>query len=69
MTWLSYSLAKCPVLGAGCRWWAFACSHGGDVVCVEGAAGSVLWRTALDGRCEAGLVVLPDLRCRLAPTR
>jgi hypothetical protein len=55
-------------VGAGFSWWAFACSHGGDVVCVEGAGGRVRWRTALKGRCEAGLSVLPDLRYLLSLT-
>ena len=43
-------------------WFALACSHGGDVVGVDGVSGGVRWRTALPGRCEAGLAVTPDLR-------
>ena len=43
-------------------WWALSCSHGGDVVCVDGGTGRVAWRACLPGRCEAGLTVTSDLR-------
>jgi hypothetical protein len=47
------------------RWYAFACSHGGDVVCVEGKSGSLIWRTLLDGRANVGLALTGDLQARL----
>lgn len=43
-------------------WWAFGCSHGGEVVCIEGVTGNVVWRAELSGRCDAGLAVTHDLR-------
>lgn len=43
-------------------WWAFGCSHGGEVVCVDGVTGSAVWRADLPGRCDAGLAVTHDLR-------
>jgi len=40
--------------------WVFACSHGGDVVCVEGHSGKAVWRRALPARAEAGLTITSD---------
>ncbi|DBA85609.1 TPA: hypothetical protein ACH3X1_005188 [Trebouxia sp. C0004] len=40
--------------------WVFACSHGGDVVCVEGHSGRAVWRRALPARAEAGLTIASD---------
>ena len=40
--------------------WVFACSHGGDVVCVEGQSGRAVWRRALPARAEAGLTITSD---------
>ena len=45
--------------------WVFACSHGGDVVCVEGRSGGVVWEGQVEGRAEAGLTVSPDCRVSL----
>lgn len=41
----------------------FACSHGGEVACVDGRTGDAVWRAILPGRCDAGLAILHDLRC------
>ena len=40
--------------------WVFACSHGGDVVCVEGQTGKAVWQTVLPARAEAGLTITSD---------
>ena len=45
--------------------WVFACSHGGDVVCVEGRSGGVVWEGQVEGRAEAGLTISPDCRVSL----
>ena len=42
------------------REWVFACSHGGDVVCVEGQSGRAVWQAALLARAEAGLTITSD---------
>ncbi len=47
--------------------WVFACSHGGDVVCVEGQSGRGVWRRALPARAEAGLTITSD--CQVSDTR
>jgi len=47
--------------------WVFACSHGGDVVCVEGQSGRAVWRTTLPARAEAGLTITSD--CQVSDTR
>jgi hypothetical protein len=50
---------------AGGRWFALACSHGGDVVCVDGASGARVWDAALPGRADAGLALAADLQARI----
>ena len=40
--------------------WVFACSHGGDVVCVDGHSGRAVWRRVLPARAEAGLTITSD---------
>ena len=50
-------------MGNAGAWWAFACSHGGEAACVDGAAGLPVWRARLPGRCDLGLAVTHDLRC------
>ena len=49
--------------------WVFACSHGGDVVCVEGQQGRAIWRVLLPARAEAGLAITPDCQVnqKMAP--
>jgi hypothetical protein len=34
----------------------FACSHAGDVVCLEAGSGRALWRAGVAGRADAGVV-------------
>ena len=46
------------------RWYAFASSHGGDVVCVEGASGRLIWRALLSGRANIGLALTAGLQAR-----
>ena len=48
----------------GWRWYALACSHGGDVVCIEGRTGGRVWGGRLPGRANAGLAVTADLQAR-----
>ena len=48
--------------GAEVQWWAFACSHGGEVVCADGSCGEAVWRAQLPGRADAGLAVTADLK-------
>ena len=48
--------------GAEVHWWAFACSHGGEVVCADGGCGEAVWRAQLPGRADAGLAVTADLK-------
>ena len=45
-----------------CRWYAFGCSHGGDVVCVDGASGQPVWRTRLEDRANTGMALTGDLQ-------
>ena len=47
--------------------WVFACSHGGDVLCVEGHSGRAVWRSTLPARAEAGLTITSD--CQVSYTR
>ena len=47
--------------GAKMQWWAFACSHGGEIACIEGISGKPVWKTELPGRAEAGMAVSNDL--------
>lgn len=49
--------------GWGC--YALACSHGGDVVCVEASRGALVWRATLLGRADAGLAVTADMQAWL----
>ena len=42
--------------------WVFACSHGGDVVCVHGQSGRAVWQTILPARAEAGLTITSDCK-------
>ena len=44
------------------REWVLACSHGGDVVCVDGQSGRAVWRAVLPARAEAGLTVTSDCK-------
>ncbi|CAL8461978.1 g1509 [Coccomyxa elongata] len=44
------------------RWYAFGCSHGGDVVCIDGASGSPVWKTCIEGRAESGLTLTGSLQ-------
>lgn len=48
--------------------WVIACSHGGHVICVDGATGVQRWLTLLPGRCEAGMAVARDLRSSPPPS-
>ncbi len=50
---------------AGGRCFALACSHGGGVVCVDGASGARVWGAALPGRADAGLALTADLQARV----
>lgn len=45
--------------------WVFACSHGGDVVCVEGHLGGLVWEGQLPGRADAGLTISSDCKVPL----
>ena len=51
----------------GLRWgcYALACSHGGDVVCVDAGRGALVWRATLPGRADAGLAVTADMQACL----
>ncbi|KAK9798616.1 hypothetical protein WJX73_010119 [Symbiochloris irregularis] len=42
--------------------YAYACSHGGDVVCVNVASGGTVWRTALDERADVGMAIFRNLQ-------
>lgn len=42
------------------RWWVYACSHGGDVVAVEGVSGEPVWETRLPARLNAGMALSQD---------
>lgn len=42
--------------------YAFACSHGGEVMCVEVATGNAVWRTMLGDRADAGMAMFGDLQ-------
>ncbi|KAK9862387.1 hypothetical protein WJX84_006241 [Apatococcus fuscideae] len=42
------------------RWWTFACSHGGDVIAVDGPSGETVWETCVPGRAAAGLALSKD---------
>ena len=44
------------------REWVFACSHGGDVVCMDGQSGRAVWRAELPARAEAGLTTTSDCK-------
>lgn len=62
--WYKWRLSQaylCLIVYAS-RWFAFACSHGGDVVCVEGETGRLIWTTAINGRAESGLTLTGDLK-------
>ena len=48
--------------GAEVHWWAFACSHSGEVLCSDGSCGEAVWRAQLPGRADAGLAVTADLK-------
>ena len=45
--------------------WVFGCSHGGDVVCVEGHSGRAVWGAVLPARAEAGLSITADCKVSL----
>lgn len=53
---------RVPEAGPGWGCYALACSHGGDVVCVEGTQGALVWRATLPGRADAGLAVTADMQ-------
>ena len=40
----------------------FACSHGGDVACINADTGRQIWNTDLPGHLDAGLTVSQDLK-------
>ncbi|EIE25078.1 acetyl-CoA synthetase-like protein [Coccomyxa subellipsoidea C-169] len=44
------------------RWFVLGCSHGGDVVCIDGPSGTPLWRSTIGGRAESGLTLTGDLQ-------
>eukprot|EP00884_Botryococcus_braunii_P022368 jgi/Botrbrau1/8815/Bobra.0335s0005.1 len=44
------------------KWWVWACSHGGSVVCVYGPSGKTVWRVELGSRAETGLVLTSNLQ-------
>lgn len=44
------------------RWYAFGCSHGGDIVCLDGETGAKIWETSVLGRAESGLVLSANLK-------
>lgn len=46
------------------RWYAFCCSHGGNVVCIDGGTGAKIWETSVTGRAESGLALSADLKVR-----
>jgi hypothetical protein len=48
------------------RCFAFACSHGGDVVCIEGSTGRLIWTSIIQGRAESGLTLTADLQVSIA---
>ena len=48
-----------------CRWYAFGCSHGGDVVCIDGFSGKLVWRTRLEARANTGMALTDDLQARI----
>ena len=56
---------RVPGEGPGWGCYALACSHGGDVVCVEARRGLLVWRTTLPGRADAGLAVTADMQAWL----
>ena len=45
-----------------CRWFAFGCSHGREVVCVDGHTGAEVWRTLVTGRADIGMALTADLK-------
>ena len=47
------------------EWWVYACSHGGDVVAVDGASGEPVWETRLPARLNAGMTLSKD--CSVSP--
>lgn len=62
-------LTQSPSMSArlpGWRWYALACSHGGDVVCIEGWTGARVWGARLPGRADTGLAVMADLQALLS---
>lgn len=65
-------LTQNPSMSAGLpgwRWYALACSHGGDVVCIEGRTGARVWGARLPGRADIGLAVLADLQALLSKVK
>ena len=47
-------------LQCGQRWWVFACSHGGNVIAVDGPSGETVWETSVPGRASAGIAIGND---------
>lgn len=56
-----------PVQQAADAWWAFACCHGGHVVCAHGPTGQLVWTAQLPGRAELGLVITRDMQVCILP--
>ncbi|BDA41299.1 probable enterobactin synthase component F at N-terminal half [Coccomyxa sp. Obi] len=44
------------------RWYAVGCSHGGDVVCIDGGSGTPVWKTCIEGRADSGLTLTRSLQ-------
>lgn len=45
----------------------FACSHGGDVVCLDGSTGARVWEACLPGHLDAGPALSQDLKAGWPP--
>ena len=42
----------------------YACSHGGDVLCMDLPSGALVWERLLPGRTAPGLCLHPRLKVR-----
>ena len=42
--------------------YVFACSHGGDVMCINGRSGAIIWQANLPGHLNSGLTLCHSLK-------
>ena len=45
----------------------WACSHGGDVVCLNALTGALVWQAGVQGRAAPGMLLHPSHKVRLRP--